>query len=221
MFVVEFINIETEETKRGFRYDMKKTGRIILIVTILIAISSTVILSIINASENRELINGIEMEGVEAIGEDILKIKIYVTGEVEEPGIVEIEKGATILDAVNACGGFTELASNNINLVYSLEKNVTLIIKAKDDGGGATVLETSGDAIIIDNENGLIDGKININHADAVALGLLPGIGEKTALDIIEYRKQNGMFEKIEEIMNVPGIKESKFSKIKDYICTE
>ncbi|MCD6322807.1 MAG: helix-hairpin-helix domain-containing protein [Clostridiales bacterium] len=200
---------------------MKKTGRIILIVTIIIAVSSTVILSIINASENRKMINGIEREGIEAIGEDILKIKIYVTGEVVTPGIVEIEKGATILDVVNACGGFTELASNNINLVYSLEKNVTLIIKAKDDGGGATVLETPGDAIIIDNENGLIDGKININHADAGALGLLPGIGEKTALDIIEYREQNGMFEKIEEIMNVPGIKESKFSKIKDYICIE
>ena len=213
--------MEKEEIRRGYRYEMKKTGRMILIATILIAISSTVILSIINASENRELINGIEMEGVVAIGEDILKIKIYVTGEVTDPGIVEIEKGSTILDAVNACGGFTEIASNNINLVYALEKNVTLIIKAKDDGGGATVLETPGDAIIIDNENGLIDGKININHADVDALGLLPGIGEKTALDIIDYREQNGFFGKIEEIMNVPGIKESKFSKIKDYICTE
>ena len=172
---------------------MKKTSRIILIATIIIAVSSTVILSIIKASESRELINGIETSGVEAIGENIHKIKIYVTGEVEEPGIVEIEKGATILEAVNACGGFTELASNNINLVYALEKNVTLIIKSKDDGGGATVLETTGDAIIIDNENGLIDGKININHADAGALGLLPGIGEITARDIIEYREQNGL----------------------------
>ncbi len=96
-----------------------------------------------------------------------------------------------------------------------------MIIKTKDDGGGATVLETTGDAIIIDNENGLIDGKININHADIGALGLLPGIGEITALDIIEYREQNGLFEKIEDIMNVPGIKESKFSKIRDYICIE
>lgn len=200
---------------------MKKTGRIILIVIILIAVSSTVILSIINASESRELISGIEVPGVEAIGEDILKIKIYVTGEVLQPGIVEVEKGSTILDAVNACGGFTEFASSNINLVYSLEKNVTLIIKAKDDGGGATVLETPGDAIIVDDENGLIDGKININNADVGALGLLPGIGEKTALDIIAFREQSGPFKKIEDIMNVPGIKESKFSKIKDYICIE
>lgn len=200
---------------------MKKTGRIILIVIILIAVSSTVILSIINASESRELISGIEVPGVEAIGEDILKIKIYVTGEVLQPGIVEVEKGSTILDAVNACGGFTEFASSNINLVYSLEKNVTLIIKAKDDGGGATVLETPGDAIIVDDENGLIDGKININNADVGALGLLPGIGEKTALDIITFREQSGPFKKIEDIMNVPGIKESKFSKIKDYICIE
>ena len=200
---------------------MNKTGRIILISTIIIAVSTTLILSFIRASKNRDFISDASKAGVKEPVYDPDLIKIYVTGEVGEPGIVEVEKGATILEAVNACGGFTEDASGNINLVYALEKNVTLIIKGRDDGGGASVMETPGDAILIDNENGLIDGKININHADAGALGLLPGIGEKTALDIIEYRNQFGFFKTIEDIMCVPGIKESKFSKIKEYICTE
>ena len=200
---------------------MNKTGRIILISTIIIAVLITLILSFIRASKNRDFISDATKTGVEKTIYNPDLIKIYVTGEVAEPGIVEVEKGATILDAVNACGGFTEDASGNINLVYALEKNVTLIIKSRDDGGGASVMETPGDAILIDNENGLIDGKININSADAGALGLLPGIGEKTALDIIEYRNQYGFFNTIEDIMCVPGIKESKFSKIKEYICTE
>jgi len=200
---------------------MKKTGRIILTSIIIIAVSSTVILSIIRASSSRELIKGIEAGGIEVTEEVIPTVKVYVTGEVMQPGIVEIEVGSTILDAVNACGGFTESASSNINLVYALEKNVTLIIKTKNDGGGAEVIEKPGDAVIVDTENGLIDGKININHAESDALCLLPGVGEKTALDIIAYREQNGPFIMIEDIMEVPGIKESKFSKIKEYICTE
>jgi competence protein ComEA len=122
---------------------------------------------------------------------------------------------------VEACGGFGDNASGNINLVYALNENITLIIKSADDGGGASVVKSPGDAILIDSENGLIDGKININHADASALGLLPGIGEKTAMDIIDYRNANGLFSAIEDIMGVPGIKESKFEKIKDYISIE
>lgn len=200
---------------------MKKTGKIILIAAILIAVTATVVLSLKRTSDNREFINSGLAAGVSMSEEKPDLIKIYVTGEVVNPGIVEIEKGATILDAVNECGGFTEDASGNINLVYALEKNITLIIKSKANGGGASVMETPGDALLIDDENGLIDGRININMADAGALGLLPGIGEKTAGDIIDYRNQNGPFTVIEDIMKVPGIKDSKFSKIKEYICVE
>ena len=46
----------------------------------------------------------------------------------------------------------------------------------------------------------------------------MPGIGEAKAKEIIEYRKQNGPFSKIEDILNVTGIGESLFAKIKDYI---
>ena len=200
---------------------MKKISRIILISAIVIIILSTIVLSIIKASAKRGLSDDAKTTGIEVLENEIPQIKIYVTGEVVSPGIIEIKKGSTILDAVEACGGFTEWASSNINLVFTLEKNVTLIIKAKDDGGGARVLEKPGDALLIDDENGIIDGKININHADAEALGLLPGIGEKTALDIIAFRGECGLFDKIEDIMGVPGIKESKFNKIKEYICVE
>ena len=60
--------------------------------------------------------------------------------------------------------------------------------------------------------------KININTATQTELETLPGIGPSTALKIIEYRKQNGKFKKIEEISNINGIGENKYNKIKDLI---
>ncbi len=57
---------------------------------------------------------------------------------------------------------------------------------------------------------------INLNTATAAQLQELPGIGAATARRILEYREKNGSFKKIEELMNVRGISESRFLKIKD-----
>lgn len=63
-----------------------------------------------------------------------------------------------------------------------------------------------------------IDSKISINDADEENLTKISGIGSSKAKSIIEYRKQNGKFKTIEDIMNVSGIGKSLFEKIKDYI---
>lgn len=62
---------------------------------------------------------------------------------------------------------------------------------------------------------------ININTAGIEELMQLPGIGETRAGAIIEYRQQIGNFEKIEDIMNVKGIKTGIFSKINSLICVK
>ena len=62
-------------------------------------------------------------------------------------------------------------------------------------------------------------GPVNINVADAEALKTLPGVGEATALAIIEDRKANGPFRSPEDLMRVSGIGEKKFARLKDGIC--
>ena len=60
--------------------------------------------------------------------------------------------------------------------------------------------------------------QIDINTATPEQLQLIPGIGEAIAKRIIDYRTENGVFESIEEIMNVSGIGEKKFEQMKPYI---
>jgi competence protein ComEA len=59
---------------------------------------------------------------------------------------------------------------------------------------------------------------VNINTASAADLEGLPGIGAKTAARIIEHRQKNGPFKKVEELMNVQGIGEKNFLKLKPQI---
>src|SRR4051794_23864819 len=59
---------------------------------------------------------------------------------------------------------------------------------------------------------------VNLNAATATELEALPGVGPKTAARIIEYRQKNGPFKKIEELMNVPGVGEKNFLKLKGQI---
>ena len=63
-----------------------------------------------------------------------------------------------------------------------------------------------------------VAGPVNINTASATDLETLPGIGAKTAGRIVEYRQKNGPFKKIEELMNVPGIGEKNFLKLRSQV---
>jgi len=64
-------------------------------------------------------------------------------------------------------------------------------------------------------------GRININTATSEQLQILPGIGEKIAQDIIDYRQKNGPFQSIEELLNVPLIGEKRLDDIADYITVD
>lgn len=72
----------------------------------------------------------------------------------------------------------------------------------------------------VDEGSGSAPFKVNINTATKEELMKLPGIGEKTAEQIIRHREIYGKFRKIEDIMNVKGIGQKKFERIKNYLTT-
>lgn len=60
--------------------------------------------------------------------------------------------------------------------------------------------------------------KLNINTASAEELTMLPGVGEKIAQRIVEYREENGPYASVDDIMQVKGVKQTLFNDISDYI---
>lgn len=122
-------------------------------------------------------------------------------------------------------------AGNNTNIKENINDSSIIINNKKDDQTSKYVTKESGilsnensnnNAINTDNSsNNATNEKVNINNATQTQLETLPGIGPSTALKIINYRNENGKFKNIEDIKNVSGIGDGKFSKIKDLITVK
>jgi competence protein ComEA len=81
------------------------------------------------------------------------------------------------------------------------------------------VLELSDTIAYVKKDlSSLTEKSININTAGLSELVKLPGIGEKTAEKIIQLRNERGKFKRLEELMDVKGIGEVKFNKIKKFL---
>ena len=156
-------------------------------------------------------------------------VVIHITGSVKNPGIVKLKEGSRIEDAIEAAGGLTENADiTKVNLAYILEDGTKIRIPSSEDeeiGDEEIINNEIGENVVINETNETSSSKnkssININKASEAELQTLPGIGASLANRIIEYRKQNGKFSSIEDIKNVNGIGESKYSNIKDLITVK
>lgn len=171
-------------------------------------------------TEQTQQISQRKKESGEAVSRECA---VYISGAVKEPGVYRYQGTARVCDAIEAVGGFRKnAATDSINLARILEDGeqiCVLTIKeaaAKKKKSSQKVQEkeekhSSG------KQSG---GKVNINTATEAELMTLPGIGEAKAALIVGYRKENGSFSKIEDLMQISGIKEGIFQKIKDHITT-
>lgn len=138
---------------------------------------------------------------------------VFVCGQVAVPGVYELPAGSRIYDAIMQAGGCMETADIcAVNQAGYLEDGMQIYIPAI----GETYKEAASE-----EQASRTDGRISINHADKNELMTLPGIGESKADAILEYRQSHGAFSSIEELMNIPGIKEGIFNNIQDYITVE
>lgn len=146
-------------------------------------------------------------------------ITVYVSGEVNSPGLVELPSDSRIADAIKACGDFTPLADKaKINLAQKLTDGMQIQVSSKTPVNNSN--EQVNDTNSNSPNNNSSSNLININTATKEDLDTLPGIGPATAQKIIDYRQEHGNFSSIEDIKNVKGIGEAKFSKMQDKICT-
>lgn len=174
--------------------------------------------------------------GSEAVSDKEMQqamIYVDVCGAVANPGVFQLAAGSRVFQAIEAAGGYLpEAALTCVNRAGVLTDGQQLYIltqeemerqgldpaemaKASDGqmNGSAGTGQNTGMAAQVQQDN-----RININTADEAQLTTLTGIGATRAQAIIAYREENGPFAAIEDIMNVQGIKEGTFAKIKDEI---
>lgn len=174
--------------------------------------------------------------GSEAVSDKEMQqamIYVDVCGAVANPGVFQLAAGSRVFQAIEAAGGYLpEAALTCVNRAGVLTDGQQLYIltqeemerqgldpaemaKASDGqmNGSAGTGQNTGMTAQVQQ-----DSRININTADEAQLTTLTGIGATRAQAIIAYREENGPFAAIEDIMNVQGIKEGTFAKIKDEI---
>ncbi|MBK8985367.1 MAG: helix-hairpin-helix domain-containing protein [Chloroflexi bacterium] len=150
-------------------------------------------------------------------------IQVYVNGAVAHTAVYTLPPDSAIEQAIAAAGGFAPDANTAVvNLAQPLFHGAQVYVPTVNEVAAMPTAVISapggqrGTAVTISDTGA--GGLVNINQASAAELETLPGIGPSTAASIIEYRTNSGLFNSIEEIMNVPGIGEGKFEQIKELI---
>ena len=174
--------------------------------------------------------------GSEAVSDKEMQqamIYVDVCGAVANPGVFQLAAGSRVFQAIEAAGGYLpEAALTCVNRAGVLTDGQQLYILTQEEMerqgldpaemSGASDGQMNGSAGTGQNTGMTAqvqqDSRININTADEAQLTTLTGIGATRAQAIIAYREENGPFAAIEDIMNVQGIKEGTFAKIKDEI---
>lgn len=148
-------------------------------------------------------------------------IVVHVSGAVKSEGLIELQEGARVADAIEKAGGLTEEADTELlNLASKVEDGMKIHVITKEERTDSQVVINQS-IITTQNKqttNSVQIQKVNINSASQTELETLPGIGPSIALAIINYRKENGNFKTIEQIKEVSGIGENKYNKIKELI---
>lgn len=166
-----------------------------------------------------------EETGTQETEETNSDIFVYVCGAVESPGVVCLNTGDRLIDAVNAAGGLREDADmSQINLareavdgeqITVLTKEEVQALSAQTESASDQGTQTASTSDSSSQQENLI----NINTASATELKALPGVGDVIAENIVRYREENGLFESIEEIKEVSRIGDKIFESIQDMIC--
>jgi len=129
---------------------------------------------------------------------------VYISGNVEDPGVYSLPAGSRIQDLVNAAGGIlpeSELDSINLAEMLSDSQHVHIPVTGETDS---------------DEVNPTFP--LDLNSATAEDLDTIPGIGPVLASEIVSYREQYGDFSSLGDLLNVTGIGEAKLNDIMEYL---
>lgn len=139
----------------------------------------------------------------------VLILEVHVAGWVVSPGVVTVAEGSIVADAIDAAGGMRVGArADLINLAAPVTAGEQIVVPGPGEGSEPGT----------DGANGPGDGLISLNRATAAELEELPGVGPVLAERIVAHRDARGGFERVEDLLEVPGIGEAKLASIRDLV---
>ena len=220
---------------------LKKYKYVITIFLFMLIIFYIVFVKVNLKSKEKNLVdNQVVINEVEKVEVDLKDDLVYVDikGAVKKPGVYKINSDKKIIDVITIAGGLMENANtDNINLSKKVTDEMVIIIYTNEEVKNSNIVDTV--IKVIDKEcvcpniqnDGCINTEINdsitnvnktinINTATLEELMSINGLGEAKAKAIIKDREENGYFKIIDDLLNVSGIGEALFEKIKEYITT-
>ena len=217
----------------GSRLDLSRLGKPALIGLAAIVIMVAVIAgkNIVDAATAKdfEIVHEQDSSALHEVDAPQGTIFVHISGAVTNPGLVELDDGSRVADAVQAAGGFADDAViDSVNLARQLEDGEQVYVAQvqSDDASGSpqesgnrgSALQTSSEGSTSARQDA-VESKVNINTASESELQSLPGIGPSTAAKIVSERVQNGAFSSIEDLKRVSGIGDKKFESLSEMIC--
>lgn len=136
------------------------------------------------------------------------RVVVAVVGEVSHPGLVTLDQGARVADALERAQPLPHADVLALNLAQVLVDGQQLVVPAL---GAAPVPASGGDGAAG-------SGGVSLNSASVSELVALPGVGEATATAIVRHRETQGPFRSVEDLMQVKGIGPSKFAALRDLV---
>lgn len=142
------------------------------------------------------------------------EVMVDVKGAVKQPGVYVMKLGDRVTDAIQLAGGFHDDADQTqVNLAAKVKDELVIYVPKEGE-----LPSTPFVAAIEQSDEGAL---VNINTASNEELQTLQGIGPAKAEAIIAYREEQGGFQKKEDLLNVSGIGEKSFEKIKEHITIQ
>lgn len=132
------------------------------------------------------------------------KVMVDVKGEVNKPGVYEVESDARVNEVIKLAGGFSEEADETpVNLAQKVQDEMVIMVPK----AGELAVNQAGHGT---------EQKVRINAATKEEIETLPGIGSSKAQAIIQYREEHGFFKTVEDLLEVSGIGEKTLEMMRD-----
>lgn len=200
--------------------ELKKRPQLVIILGVIIVGVCWLVISGLTQSETESnltiatdvMVSSESSNTYETLDND-LSMYVDVKGAVMHPGVYEVTQTMRVANVIELAGGLSDEADDTqVNLAQRVSDQMMIYVPLVGEEVPNDMVSITGEQK--DKQNDLV----NLNQATKEELMSLSGVGDKKADKIIEYREENGSFQRTEDLMNVDGIGEKTFDSLKTSI---